>query len=128
MDIEKGSQSLLSTSSGSNRTPKLLVAVSILISSLALAGTLVLIVQNQQMQADMNRLTSQDSTQNPNSAHIPDLAARERALREVSVIAMAPVNKAMPGFIVISQHSVGIGIGRCMFLTIGNNDYTTLVA
>lgn len=111
--MEKGRQSLLSTASGS-RTSKLLVAASIFISCLALAGTLALIVQNQQMQADMNRLTSQDSTRNPDHAQIPDLAEQERALREVSVIVMAPVNKAMPGFIVISQHSVGIGTDGCI--------------
>ena len=78
MDIEKGSSSTASSNRGASS--KLLITVPILVSCVALAGTLVLFVQNQQMQADMDRLSSPERVR---SVWTPDASQQEQALREV---------------------------------------------
>lgn len=71
MDIEKGRFSRGAT------TSRLLTVTSTLVSCLALAGMVVLFVQNQQMQANMKQ------TKN---VRIPDAARQERALQEVRIV------------------------------------------
>ena len=58
---------------------KLLSAVSTFMSCIALAGLLVVLVQNQQMQGDVKRASTQKTLWTPDSAQ------QERALREVRI-------------------------------------------
>ena len=73
MDIEMGNSKI---GSGS-KMQKLVSMSSLLFSCMALAGMLVLLVQNQQMQASLSQFARQD---NP---WAPDASQQERALREV---------------------------------------------
>ena len=74
MDIEKGRFSHGAT------TSRLFTVTSILVSCLALAGMVVLFVQNQQMQTNMKQISV------PRNVRIPDAARQERALQEVRIV------------------------------------------
>ena len=83
MDVGKGSRD--GGASGGGAAGKLLSVVSTFMSCLALAGLVVILVQNQQMQGDIKQTSTQKSP------WVPDSAQQEEALREVkieSVIAM----------------------------------------
>lgn len=75
MDVEKGNRG--TASGGGAATGNLLTAVSMFVSCLALAGLLVVLVQNHQMQGDVQHTSTF-------KAHwVPDSARQEKALREV---------------------------------------------
>lgn len=77
MDIEKGSGDAVSSTMSHQATNKLLTAASTFVSCIALAGMLVLLVQNQQTKADVKQLSV------PKSVRFPDADQQEMALREV---------------------------------------------
>lgn len=81
MDIEKGRSSRGAT------TSRLFAVTSTLMSCVALAGMVVLFVQNQQMQANVKQISA------PKNVRIPDAARQERALQEVRIV--FGVNKIM---------------------------------
>ena len=80
MDVESGSCRSGRSSQSVGATGRLSAAVSIFVSCVALAGVLVLLMQNQRMEADMKQLSS------PKTARAPDSAHQERALEEVKII------------------------------------------
>ena len=77
MDVKKGSRD--GGTSGGGPASKLLSVVSTFVSCLALAGLLVVLVQNQNMQGDVKRMSTQKSP------WVPDSAQQEEALREVKI-------------------------------------------
>lgn len=76
MDVEKGVRERLGHGPVTSR---LLTMMPILVSCVALAGMVVLFVQNQQIQTNVKELSS------PKKVSIPDAARQERALKEVRI-------------------------------------------
>lgn len=83
MDIEKGRF-------GREAAPsRLLTVTSTLVSCVALAGMVVIFVQNQRMQANMGEMSA------PKAVRIPDAAQQERALQEVRIFNCVYIHSVM---------------------------------